>query len=53
MIGFLQVLHLDLVILQTLLSKETYNWEYLKRLILKRQTYRESARNTKSQALFK
>ncbi len=27
--------------------------EYIKRLILKRQTYRGSANNTKSQALFK
>ncbi len=43
-------LHLHLVILQTLLSKATYNWEYIKRLILKRQTYRGSANNTTSQA---
>ncbi len=46
-------LHLHLVIKQTLLSKATYNWEYIERLILKRQTYRGSANNTMSQALFK
>ncbi len=41
-----------IVILQTLLSKATYNWG-IKRFILKRQTDRGSARNTKSQELFK
>ncbi len=34
-------------------TKATYNWEYIKRLILKRPTDRGSANNTKSQALFK
>ncbi len=48
-----KTIHLHLVIEQTLLSKATYNWEYIKRLILKRQTDRGSANNTKSQALFK
>ncbi len=31
---------------QTLLSKATYNWGYIKRLILKRQIDRGSAHNT-------
>ncbi len=53
MVGLSEKVYLHLVILQTLLSKATYNWEYIKRLILKRQTDRGSAHNTKSQALFK
>ncbi len=43
---------LHLVILQMLLKRLTIG-EYIKRFILKRQTDRGSARNTKSQALFK
>ncbi len=43
---------LNLVILQMLLKQLTIG-EYIKWLILKRQTDRGSARNTKSQALFK
>ncbi len=43
---------LHLVILQMLLKRLTIG-EYIKRLILKRQTDRGSARNTKFQALFK
>ncbi len=44
--GELSHLHLHLVILQTLLSEVTYNWGMHK-------SDRGSARNTKSQALFK
>ncbi len=43
------IVHLYIVILQTLLSKATYNWE-IKRFVLKRKTDRGSAPNTKSQA---
>ncbi len=43
-------LHLHLVIWQTLLSKATYNWGIHQRFILKRQSDRGSAPNTKSQS---
>ncbi len=46
-------LHLHLVIWQTLYPKRLTIGEYIKRLILKKQSDRGSARNTKSQALFK
>ncbi len=44
--------HLHLVILQTLLSKATYNWGVHEAINLE-EANRRSARNNKSQALFK
>ncbi len=51
-IAAMYILHLHLVILQTLLSKATYNWGMHKVINLE-EANRGSARNTKSQALFK
>ncbi len=47
-----QYLHLLLIILQTLLSKVTYNWGIHKAINLE-EANRGSARNTESQALIK
>ncbi len=44
--------HLHLVILQMFLSKATYNWGIHKAINLE-EANRQSARNNKSQALFK
>ncbi len=46
-------LHLHLVILQTLLSKATYNWGIHKAIHLEEANRQRKCPNTQSQALFK
>ncbi len=50
---FFYIYIIHLVILQTLLSKATYNWGIHKVIHLEEANRRGSARNTKSQELFK